>query len=159
FLRLRGRFAVALFDRSTRTLVLARDPGGSIPLYLAQRDGLLTFSTDARTLAALSGRGLDRERLAAWAEMGIAPASGESVVLGVEAVRPGWAIAVFAPGAARRRGFWTFTPVVPPRAIAIEQAEEELRTALARVLARDLGGGACAIHGDPLAVAVLSRAI
>ena len=43
--RLRGMFAVALWDPRTHTLVLARDALGIKPLYLCTADGTLTFAS------------------------------------------------------------------------------------------------------------------
>ncbi|MBI1203305.1 MAG: asparagine synthase (glutamine-hydrolyzing) [Rhodopseudomonas sp.] len=49
--RLRGMFAFALYDRHERELWLARDPYGIKPLYVASRDGVLWFASQARALA------------------------------------------------------------------------------------------------------------
>ncbi len=41
--RLRGMFAFAIYDEKTRRLVLARDPFGIKPLFLARRNGVSSF--------------------------------------------------------------------------------------------------------------------
>ncbi len=58
--RLRGMFALAVWDELERRLVLARDPYGIKPLYYArcERSGLLRFASQVR---ALEAGGLDRE--------------------------------------------------------------------------------------------------
>jgi asparagine synthase (glutamine-hydrolysing) len=48
---LRGMFALALFEASTGTWHLARDPQGIKPLYLAEAEGRLFFASEARALA------------------------------------------------------------------------------------------------------------
>jgi len=48
--RLRGMFAVAIWDARRRRLVLARDPYGIKPLYYRAVDGALEFASEVRAL-------------------------------------------------------------------------------------------------------------
>ncbi len=48
----RGQFAVSLWDRRSRTLVLGRDRMGIAPLYYAEADGWLLWSSEIRGLLA-----------------------------------------------------------------------------------------------------------
>jgi asparagine synthase (glutamine-hydrolysing) len=48
--KLRGMFAFALFDESNRTLLLARDPVGIKPLYIATGGGLVLFASEPKAL-------------------------------------------------------------------------------------------------------------
>jgi asparagine synthase (glutamine-hydrolysing) len=50
--RLRGRFALALWDAHKERLLLARDRFGERPLYLAEKDGALYFASEAKALRA-----------------------------------------------------------------------------------------------------------
>jgi asparagine synthase (glutamine-hydrolysing) len=50
--RLRGRFALALWDARKERLLLARDRFGERPLYLAEKDGVLYFASEAKALRA-----------------------------------------------------------------------------------------------------------
>jgi asparagine synthase (glutamine-hydrolysing) len=52
FERLRGQFAVALWDQRQRRLVLARDRFGICPLYWARQDGWLLFASEIKALFA-----------------------------------------------------------------------------------------------------------
>ncbi len=47
---LRGMFALALWDKPRRRLVLARDRMGEKPLYLCERDGQLIFASELKAL-------------------------------------------------------------------------------------------------------------
>jgi asparagine synthase (glutamine-hydrolysing) len=47
-----GDFAVALWDRPNRTLLLGRDRMGVCPLYYAERDGWLLFGSEIKALLA-----------------------------------------------------------------------------------------------------------
>jgi asparagine synthase (glutamine-hydrolysing) len=59
--KLRGMFALALWDDLRKRLVLARDPYGIKPLYVAESDGWLQFASQVKALEAGGrvGRGLD----------------------------------------------------------------------------------------------------
>src|SRR5262245_18673469 len=52
--KLRGMYAFALWDGRECELWLARDPYGIKPLYVAQRDGVLWFASQARALARVA---------------------------------------------------------------------------------------------------------
>jgi asparagine synthase (glutamine-hydrolysing) len=52
FDRARGQFAVSLWDRKTRTLILGRDRVGICPLYYTQADGWLLFGSEIKALLA-----------------------------------------------------------------------------------------------------------
>jgi asparagine synthase (glutamine-hydrolysing) len=51
FRKLRGMYALALWDTQERELWLARDPYGIKPLYVAVNEGTLWFASQARALA------------------------------------------------------------------------------------------------------------
>ena len=52
FAKTRGQFAVSLWDRSTRTLILGRDRVGIAPLYYVERDGWLLWGSEVKSLIA-----------------------------------------------------------------------------------------------------------
>ena len=52
FARARGQFAVSLWDRNTRTLILGRDRVGICPLYYTEVDGWLLWGSEIKALLA-----------------------------------------------------------------------------------------------------------
>ncbi len=52
FDKARGQFAVSLWDRNNRTLILGRDRVGICPLYYARRDGWLLWGSEVKALFA-----------------------------------------------------------------------------------------------------------
>ncbi|MBI4419189.1 MAG: asparagine synthase (glutamine-hydrolyzing) [Gemmatimonadetes bacterium] len=88
--RLNGQFAFALYDRHDRTVFLARDRFGILPLYYAERDGDLYFASEIKALlasgaieAALDPAGLDQV-LTFWAAR-----PPRTPFRGVRAIEPG----------------------------------------------------------------------
>ncbi|WP_397382229.1 asparagine synthase (glutamine-hydrolyzing) [Prosthecobacter sp.] len=70
--RLRGMFALAIWDEARQLCFLARDPLGIKPLYYTFSGGRLAFASEMRALqsAGLAGRQLDAEALVRYFQMG-----------------------------------------------------------------------------------------
>lgn len=64
-LRFNGMFALALWDRKARTLLLARDRYGIKPLYYAQQGNSFAFGSEQKAITAVPGfdRKLDKQAL------------------------------------------------------------------------------------------------
>jgi asparagine synthase (glutamine-hydrolysing) len=90
FTRFNGQWAVALWDRTTERLVLARDRMGVRPLYVARRPGRTLFASQVSALFADPGlrRELDPIGLAETATFWSAVAP-RTVFAGVRQVEPG----------------------------------------------------------------------
>ena len=73
--RLRGMFAVAIWDAPRRRLVLARDRFGIKPLYWRERDGTLSFASELKALARQPGFSteIDLDALQAFLALGWVP--------------------------------------------------------------------------------------
>jgi asparagine synthase (glutamine-hydrolysing) len=74
--RLRGMFALALWDAERRTLLLARDRFGIKPLYYVVAPWGIAFASELKALVAvgLTNRGLDWEALDSYLQLGYIPA-------------------------------------------------------------------------------------
>src|SRR6516164_6766166 len=94
--RLRGMFAFALWDPSKRQLLLARDPFGIKPLYLARNpdpggEWSLIFASEVRAILASGLLGKPRlnphtSAFVAWNGFMVTP---ETAIVGIESVWPG----------------------------------------------------------------------
>jgi asparagine synthase (glutamine-hydrolysing) len=62
--KLRGMYAFALWDGQERELWLARDPYGIKPLYVSERNGILWFASQARSLAQVAPIDISRDAAA-----------------------------------------------------------------------------------------------
>ena len=74
--RLRGMFAVAIWDAPRGRLVLARDPFGIKPLFWSAAGGLLAFASELRALSHAPGydRALDLDAIEAYLAFNSIPA-------------------------------------------------------------------------------------
>ncbi|MGE3274106.1 MAG: asparagine synthase (glutamine-hydrolyzing) [Vicinamibacterales bacterium] len=88
--RLRGMFALALWDDTAGTLLVARDRFGIKPLYVARQPGRVGFASEIRALTAsgLAAREPDPAGVLAYLRWGSVPAP-LTWMTGVEALPPG----------------------------------------------------------------------
>ncbi|HEU4770244.1 MAG TPA: asparagine synthase (glutamine-hydrolyzing) [Pyrinomonadaceae bacterium] len=99
FSRLRGMFALAIWDDARQQLVLARDPFGIKPLYYYRTESLFVFASEVRALLAsglvprkLSGNGVDSYLATGSVEAPL------TIVEGVRQLMPGECLQVRVDG-------------------------------------------------------------
>ena len=130
--KMRGMFAVAIWDAARSQLVLARDRVGKKPLYYLQKNGDLLFGSETKAiLAALPDvPGVNAEALLSFFTFGYI-AGAQSAFDGMQRLVPGTALVVdVRTGTARAEPFWRW-PVAPDRDTMPEgEAIERLRTEL-----------------------------
>src|SRR6266511_4012885 len=125
--RLRGMFAVALWDSERRRLVLARDPYGIKPLYYREVEGELAFASELRALP----RGeIDLDALEAFLAFNSVPAP-LTIFREVRKLPPGHVL-VWENGRSELKRYARPAPVAASRVRDDEEAElvEELRARL-----------------------------
>ncbi len=93
--RVVGMFALALWDRETRTLSLARDRIGEKPLYYGWSNGAVLFGSELKALRATPGFAgvVDRDVLALYLRHNCVPAPW-SIFTGVFKVEPGTIVTI-----------------------------------------------------------------
>jgi asparagine synthase (glutamine-hydrolysing) len=105
---LRGMFACAVVDLDAETLLLARDPLGVKPLYVAESGDRLLFASELKALLCdpAIDRTIDAEALGRYLALGFVPGS-RTIVRAVRKVRPGTRI-IAGPGGQRSERYWSW---------------------------------------------------
>jgi asparagine synthase (glutamine-hydrolysing) len=131
--RLRGMFAVALWDNRRRRLLLARDPFGIKPLLWREAGGVLSFASELTALRRQPGfrEELDPDALEAYFATNSIP-SPLSIFRGVRKLAPGHLLE-WEPGSAPQVRRWA-RPGPVPAAEVLRGDEETLAQELRDVL-------------------------
>jgi len=162
FERMRGMFAVAVWDAVNERLVLARDRVGKKPLYVMHRGGEVLFGSEIKAiLAALDAvPGVDAAALLSFFTFGYV-AGDRSTFDGIARVAPGTvAIVDVRRQTVAHEVFWQWPAAaleaVMPEAEAIERLRAELDEAVRIRLRSDVPLGAFLSGGmDSAAVLAL----
>jgi asparagine synthase (glutamine-hydrolysing) len=106
FARLRGMFGIALWDRKTRTLLVARDRAGIKPLHYATHGGRLFFGSELKSLIAAGAvsRDIDLTALDHYLSFLYAPRD-RAIFTGVSKLPPGHYLKC-AGGRVEVRSYW-----------------------------------------------------
>jgi asparagine synthase (glutamine-hydrolysing) len=109
--RLRGMFALAVWDATRRTLLLARDRLGIKPLYYADTPRGVVFGSEIKALLESPWivRNVDRRATALYLERGYVP-DPLSILEGVSKLPPGHTLIVRDGRIGEPRRYWSSTP-------------------------------------------------
>lgn len=129
-----GMFALALWDKKRRLLVLARDRLGIKPLYVAERGRAIAFASEVSALVADGWcESLDFASLHHYLSLGYVPAPG-SIFQGVRKLEPGTQLTIEEGHAPVQRRYWELRFAPAARTASDEAyAEEVLGTLRAAV--------------------------
>lgn len=162
--RLRGKFAIAVWDRAAQRGLIARDRLGIKPLYYARVGDLLVFGSELKSIAAsgLIGEELDLEAIAAYLTLGFVPAPF-TPLKDVRKVLPGECL-VIDDGAVTHERYWRYpTPPAHPARLSPSDAAarvlEALEESVVSRLMSDVPLGAMLSGGldSSLIVALMAR--
>lgn len=104
--QLNGQFAIALWDKPRRRLLLLRDRTGIAPLHFTERDGRLLFASEIKALLPLFGQAPELDPVALdqlftfWS-----PHAPRTMFRGVQQLPPGEMLIV-ENGRYRRKRYW-----------------------------------------------------
>jgi asparagine synthase (glutamine-hydrolysing) len=137
FARLRGMFAIAVWNVPQKRLVLARDRMGIKPLYIAERGEDLYFGSELKAILIHPeiGRTLSREALDCYLTLNYIPCPW-TLIERVRKVPPGtWM--EWRDGEIRTDSYWNL-PYGKIREISLEDAKEQLDKLLAESIREHL---------------------
>ena len=165
FERMRGMFAVAVWNAHRRQLILARDRVGKKPLYYMVHKGALYFASETKAIIAAIGQApsVDRQALLDYFTYGYV-AGPQSIFSGMRRLEPGCALTVSAAtGDMQVEPYWRWpaTPALAARSRdeLIEALRAELTEAVRIRLRSDVPLGAFLSGGmDSAAVLALMTA-
>jgi asparagine synthase (glutamine-hydrolysing) len=124
---LRGMFGYAVWDRTRRKLVLARDRVGIKPMYYAEFGGRLIFGSEIKSILAAPGvpREIDADALNAYLTLQYVPAP-RTVLKGIRKL-PAGHILVWEDGQARVEQYWDVVYDDNPPPVSEAAAVRQLR--------------------------------
>ncbi|MFN3077750.1 MAG: asparagine synthase (glutamine-hydrolyzing) [Alphaproteobacteria bacterium] len=139
--RLIGMFAIALWDRKTRTLTLVRDRLGIKPLYWGRFGSLFLFGSELKALRAHPGwrPEINRDAVVSFLRHNYVPAP-HSIYLGVHKLEPGRILTLDADGVQTDETFWDARAVALAGLADPLQASDEEMTGQLDALLRDAVG-------------------
>src|SRR6185295_18078238 len=120
---LRGMFAIAIWDRPKRRLVLARDRLGKKPIYWRLADGVLTYGSELKVIMAdaRTRRTVDQVALAQYLQYQYVPAP-RTILEGVHKLPPA-SVLVWDGGEPTVTTYWK-PEFEPKRVQSIEEDRE-----------------------------------
>ncbi len=158
FERMRGMFAIAIWDAPRARLVLARDRVGKKPLYYAFAGDRFLFGSELKALLAVMPETPEVSPAALLDFLTFGYVAGDHAIFaGVSKVKPGSVLTFEAPSTVRRFDYWQW-PAPAQREIPdqeyLERLEQELDEAVRIRLRSDVPLGAFLSGGLDSAVVV-----
>lgn len=139
--KLRGMFALAIFDTRAKTLVLGRDRFGIKPLFYAPGTHCLAFASEIRALLGLPGVDdrPDPQALYDFSALLYIPAP-ETFYQGIRALEPGQILEgrLGAAGVSWKTCTYHHWSIVPDQQLSLTQASDQAEVLLDRAIQRQM---------------------
>jgi asparagine synthase (glutamine-hydrolysing) len=141
---LNGMFALAVWDRPRRRLLLARDRLGKKPLYYTLAGGALAFASELRSLLSLPGRSWTVDERACRALLSLGYLPGDRTPIAEIRRLPPACTGIWEAGRFTVHRYWSPTPTQSPvnEAAAEQTLQGLLDSAVALRLISDVPVGA-----------------
>lgn len=130
FRRLRGMFAIAIWDARRRRLIIARDRLGKKPLYIRERPEHFVFASTLNGIRAYETRSLDVDAnaLECFLCHGFIPHS-HTIWRDTSSLAPGHFGVIEGDSSLRIEQYWKL-PSTSPRPVGVDEAERRTEDAL-----------------------------
>jgi asparagine synthase (glutamine-hydrolysing) len=133
---LQGMFAIGLWDRKAKKLILARDRVGIKPLYYTFQGGRLAFASEIKSLLRIPGIMPEVNLQALYFYLGYEFVPGPLTMFeGIHKLTPGHYL-VFSGNSLDERSYWDIRP--PDTSLTPEDAVVEMRSLLEDTIRRHL---------------------
>lgn len=138
FRRLRGMFALAIWDQPQSRLLLARDRLGEKPLFLLRDGGRALFGSSINALIAYDEkpRPINPDAVVCCMSHSFVPAT-HTAWKGIEVFPPAHYGVIESDGSLSFQCYWSF-PDEPPKAISVAAAEQEVERVIGESVRRCL---------------------
>ena len=135
--RIIGMFALAVWDRETRSLTLIRDRLGIKPLYWGQFGGTFVFGSELRAIRAhpRAVTSINRAAVVDLVRHGYVT-GGHSIYNEVQRVPPGSMMTITAEGTSTASRYWTVQATAPDSDEAPEAVRERIEALLGDAVKR-----------------------
>lgn len=138
--RLQGMFAIGLWDRKKRNLIIARDRLGIKPLYYYQRNGRFAFASEIKALLRIPEveRGVNLQGLYYYLGFEFVP-SPLTMFEGIRKLRPGHYL-FYSHQGIEEKAYWepSFTTVARSQGEAVEEMRALLKETVRMHLISDV---------------------
>jgi asparagine synthase (glutamine-hydrolysing) len=142
--RLRGMFAVAVWDGTASRLLLARDRVGEKPLFYRDTSDSFTFASTTAALTLLGGgHEIDPDAIACYLAHNFIPAT-HTIWKGVHVLPPGYLLRVTPGSPPELQQYWRLRdspPVRRPVRACLEETESVIEDSVVRCLDADVPVG------------------
>lgn len=136
--KLEGMFAVAIWDRHSRTLTLARDPLGIKPLYISEQSGGISFASELKALRVLPDHRFEVNERAVHDFFSFGHVRRpRSIFHEVANLDPGHFMTLRAEGPSEIRSYWR-PRFQAHRGLSVDEWTEQMRSMLRDTTARHM---------------------